>query len=666
MRHLILSCPEWQLHGEREALVRAPRPAVAQAWYMTPVRAAPLLRRARVGHQRRRVQHTGHVLWRGCRRFWATRAGAGAPQSGRYTPLRAALFFTFNHLYAPCSPTLSSQARIMDETGREDISVILRLKRSAALRKESMMVLAREWGYKGNIWQRGLSSVGVTTPVLRPHRRDWDFAAPAGTNGGGGVMDASMHSGEWRPVAPQPVPRQQRQQHQQQHSGGDARGARGESGTVRAQRHHAGLPMSMPYGTGPLPPPAVDPMATATAAAVNAAFQAHMAAAQQQQQQQALYRHLAAASQQNGWFGFGAGFDATQQQQLLHQQQQQQQQQQQHSAGVLEMAALCDSMRQAGRETAVVWEKVVARASEQQLAQQREAHRAAGGRTCDTLCCQAEGDPALASIADDLSHNAIACAVAHWLRGVAAAHGAALAEEAVALGGGGALNMAAAVVLMRQATELVASRQASLEAVRSAVCAHLATQGLTGVRVVPGAAAQSAAATPTTGASADGAAAAASGDVEPSLQWLRCCARLLDDVLTWLAHAKTYASGQFGASALVCSTLVARLSEAFFSAAEETLTLRRQWLALSLLELQRQRGGDVATGGRQHGHHGADVAEGSSGETAPEFEAETCVAVVNAVLQTFAQGPQGQEPAAGERAAAAVAAAHEGGADAQA
>jgi hypothetical protein len=478
----------------------------------------------------------------------------------------------------------------MDETGREDIGVILRMKRSAALRKESMMVLAREWGYKGDIWQRSLSSLGEITPVLRPHRGYMDDVAPAGN--GGGVLDAATHNAGWQ--AAQPVPRKQRQRRQQQqYNGGEGRAARAESGAARVtqqpQQQQAGPPMmGVPYGTAQLPIP-IDPMASTTAAAVNAAFQAHMEAAQQRQQHQA----------------------------------------------VLEMVALCDSMRQAGRETAVVWVKVVARVSEQQLAQQREAHRAAGA-TCSNLCCKAEHDPALAAVADSLSHNAIACAVAHYRREAAAAHGAALAEEAVAVGGGaprGALNMSAAVVLIRQATELVASHQARLGVVRTAMYAHLATQDLTGVRVAPSAGAQSGA------ASADGGAA--SGEVEPSLQWLRCCARLLDDVLKWLAHAETYASAQYGSSSLVCRTLVARLSDAFFSAAEETLTLRRQWLALSYLELRRQRGTDVAIGG-------------SSGGATPEFEAATCVAVVNEVLQTF------------ERTAAAVAAAHAGGADAQA
>ena len=557
----------------------------------------------------------------------------------------------------------------MDETGRGDIAVILRLKRSAALRKESMMVLAREWGYKGSIWQRGLSSVGVTTPVLRPHRGDWDDVAPAGK-----VMGLGQGAAR-QPQATQ-LPRTQKQQ-QQQHSGENGRAVRGEGVAVKRQQN--GMAGGLPFLTveGPPPPqlPAtVDPMASATAAVVTAAFQAHMAAAAQQQQQRqqqqaALYQHLAAASQQAAWFASGggaysspAGFDA---QQLMQQQQQ--------AAGVQEVARLCDTMRQAGRDTAVVWEKVVARASEQQLRQQREQHRAGDG-ACTTLCCQAERDPATGAVADALSHNAIACAVAHWLRGVASAHGASLAEEQVRQGGGGGSlggGLASSIVLMRQATDLVASRQAALEACRSTVCAHLATQGLTGVSMAPGAAMQ-----PGGPASGDGAVAAASppaAEVEPSLQWLRCCARLLDDVLNWLAHAKSFAASQFGTSSLVCSSLVARLSEAFFSAAEETLELRRQWLALSLMELQRSRGAEASHAGdgshmHKHAHEGG-AASRDEALGAPEFEAETCFAVVHAVLQTFARGALGQETAAAAAAAAAaegVAASHDGGAEAHA
>ena len=567
----------------------------------------------------------------------------------------------------------------MDETGRGDIAVILRLKRSAALRKESMMVLAREWGYKGNIWQRGLSSVGVTTPVLRPHRGDWDYVAPAGEGRGRGQGAAPRAANEARQPQATQLPRTQQQQ-QQQHSGENGQAVRGEGVAVKQQQNGIGGGVPLLSVGGPPPPQlpaAVDPMASATAAAVNAAFQAHMAAAAaaQQQQQAALYRHLAAASQQAAWFAPGggaysspAGFDA---QQLMQQQQQ--------AAGVQEVARLCDTMRQAGRDTAVVWEKVVARASEQQLRQQREQHRAGDG-ACTTLCCQAERDPAVGAVADALSHNAIACAVAHWLRGVASAHGASLAEEQVRQGGGASSgsslggSLPSAIILMRQATDLMASRQAALEACRSTVCAHLATQGLTGVRIAPGATSSP----PGGPASGDGAVAAASppaGEVEPSLQWLRCCARLLDDVLTWLAHAKTFAASQFGTSSLVCSSLVARLSEAFFSAAEETLALRRQWLALSLMELQRSRGAEAPHAGdgshmHKHAHEGG-AASRDEALGAPEFEAETCFAVVHAVLQTLTQGALGQETAAAVAAAAAaaaegVAASHDGGAEAHA
>jgi hypothetical protein len=59
----------------------------------------------------------------------------------------------------------------------------------------------------------------------------------------------------------------------------------------------------------------------------------------------------------------------------------------------------------------------------------------------------------------------------------------------------------------------------------------------------------------------------------------------LDELLSWLAHAKSVSQAQGNTvAALLSGALVACLSEALFGSAEDILLLRRQWLALSMLD----------------------------------------------------------------------------------
>lgn len=140
---MILSCAEWTSSHSRDALVRA---GSARAAHSTLVASTALH-----SNCSRNASATGG----------RTRTTLGAaPQAP--------------HPKRPTDAHCSHQADRMEAEGRNDVAAILRLKRSASLRKESMLTLAREWRYKADMWQRGSSGVpGV------PRRR----VAPAAAGG---------------------------------------------------------------------------------------------------------------------------------------------------------------------------------------------------------------------------------------------------------------------------------------------------------------------------------------------------------------------------------------------------------------------------------------------------------------------------------------------------
>ena len=215
----------------------------------------------------------------------------------------------------------------MDAAGREDIADILRLKRSAALRKESMLMLAREWRYKADMWQRGPAGPGANH---RPSgARQLTISAPR------------------QPAALQPLMLRPRQQPQAYAAPQDALAAATAAVSAVLQQHLAAVTQQQQAVQAPLNNAwltAAFPMLFGVQQAQQMQVQAQaLALAQAQAQAQAQ----AAQAHDHAWQLAAlpsplpvptAALDA-------------------------ERASLCASMRRVAGETAVVWEQVAARVS---------------------------------------------------------------------------------------------------------------------------------------------------------------------------------------------------------------------------------------------------------------------------------------------------------------
>jgi hypothetical protein len=144
----------------------------------------------------------------------------------------------------------------MEAEGRNDVAAILRLKRSASLRKESMLTLAREWRYKADMWQRGSSGVpGV------PRRR----VAPAAA--GGAQRIGAPRSGVRRFDGDGAYQRRVQADH--------TAAAQAAHSAQALQAHLAALAAPNAWlnalrGLQMMAPPAAEPSANASAAAVQA------------------------------------------------------------------------------------------------------------------------------------------------------------------------------------------------------------------------------------------------------------------------------------------------------------------------------------------------------------------------------------------------------------
>ena len=458
-----------------------------------------------------------------------------------------------------------------------------------------MLILAREWGYKGDIWQRG--SGALLPPGLH--------SVDASLGVGGRSADAVGRGPRGVEHAWHQSPLSSGALNAGLHPGGGAFNTLAASGggpPFGGSAPHMGASLPLLAGSlfGSHNGQQGDSSMAAASAAVNAALQGHLAAiamaAQQQQnhmqQQQQLMGSIPfLLSPHNGGVqanhngAMGAGFGSP-------------------GGGVPDVSHLCEAMRQLGGETALVWEKVVVRAAKARPQQvgggsayrEEDGVHHSEGADCGQPCCQGDlhrqqdvqvpdgrqGDAAAVVARDTLRQNATACAVTHWLRGVALAHSASLATGDAQQQHLLMTNLVASVpttlTLMQQVAELLATSRTCLEGYRSVSMAHLVAQGLADT------APESTPAVPSSAAAADGAAASAMS-TPPSVMWLQACSMTLDELLSWLAHAKSVSQAQGNpVAALLSGALVARLSEALFGSAEDMLLLRRQWLALSMLD----------------------------------------------------------------------------------
>jgi hypothetical protein len=517
-------------------------------------------------------------------------------------------------------------AERLESEGRHDVASILRLKRSASLRKESMLTLAREWRYKADMWQRGGPGL-PGAPRVRAAARERAAAAAAaggGAIGADGVMVADGCGAAVMMLAPAsraPAAPRRRDASDAFPGGAAARRVQARSANMFSVGQGQG-------GNNGIAPGLVMDASGGAAAA--------------------LHAQLAACAAPTAWLHALQGFPFMQQAQVA---QAAQADAAAAAAGAAaaaaSAAAAADSLRAAisaalrsvAMDTACVWEGVAARASA--AASAASAPPSSDG-TANTTSVPAPATPPAAP-RDALADNAQSIAVTRWLRAIATAHAAALADEwrhalaapppppqpplnahaaaaAAAASGGGVLP------LLRQMSDFATALDAQLGAVRAEVSA------------APG------------GPSCAPARAA----------WQSALQRALDEALTWMAHAKSAAAalpsagaaGAVNAAGLAAGAprgahahagaLVAHITADFFGAAEEALVLRRQWLLLhapgvpsaggttsAALDAASAPGAAAAAAaGAACGSAAADVAPGESGEAA------AATAVMAAVMAT--------------------------------
>jgi hypothetical protein len=163
-----------------------------------------------------------------------------------------------------------------------------------------------------------------------------------------------------------------------------------------------------------------------------------------------------------------------------------------------------------------------------------------------------------ALVAQSMAHNATALCVTGWLRSVARAHAAALAEHH------GGLCAAEGLSPTEAAQNLDASSLQQLMLTADYVTAMEA---------------RLASARPAGLALPVAAGAVACAGAAECATWHAACAGALDGMLTWLAHSKTAAEQNAHPRNVACLGVAsAKLTEAFVGGAEEALALRRQWL----------------------------------------------------------------------------------------